>query len=137
MARLLRTTTALAGAALIGYGIYGLLHDPYITDPLDVLVWAVGGLLWHDALWAPLVCLVGAYLARGPVLRGWLIVAAALMAVGLPAVLRSGEDHGNSSLLPLDYLRNLLVVLAASAVLALSAAGIRRWLRRHHRHRVE
>ncbi|MFF3597160.1 hypothetical protein [Kitasatospora indigofera] len=133
MARLLRTGTALAGLALMAYGLYGLLDDRYITDPLDVLVWAVGGLVLHDGLWVPLVCLVGARFARGPVLRAWLIVAAALTAVGLPAVLRAGDDHGNPTLLPLPYLRNYLLTLAATAAVALlgaAAVAVRRRRRR-------
>ncbi|MET9612150.1 hypothetical protein [Kitasatospora indigofera] len=123
MARLLRTGTTLAGLALMAYGLYGLLNDRYITDPPDVLVWAVGGLVLHDGLWVPLVCLAGARFARGPVLRTWLIVAAALTAVGLPAVLRAGDDHGNPTLLPLPYLRNYLLTLAATAAVALLGAA--------------
>ncbi|MEV6207873.1 hypothetical protein [Kitasatospora sp. NPDC051914] len=130
MAAWLRGTVLVAGLALIGYGVYGLLNDPYITAPVDVLVWAVGGLLLHDGLWVPLLCLVGAYAARGPVLRGWLVVAAAVTAVGLPAVLRADDDHGNPSVLPLPYLRNWLLVLAATAVLALAVGLVRRWRRR-------
>ncbi|MFE2728661.1 hypothetical protein [Kitasatospora sp. NPDC059327] len=126
----IRATLLTAGLALIGYGLYGMLGDPYLTDPSEVLVWAVGGLVIHDGLWVPLVCLLGASLVRGPVLRGWLVVAAAVTAVGLPAVLRAGEDHGNPSLLPLPYLRNWLLVLAATAGLALLVAFAGRWRRR-------
>ncbi|WP_329493717.1 hypothetical protein [Kitasatospora herbaricolor] len=129
MARFLRLGTALAGIALMAYGLYGLLNDHYITDPADVLVWAVGGLVLHDGLWVPLVCLAGSRFARGPVLRAWLIVAAALTAVGLPAVLRAGDDHGNPTLLPLPYLRNYLLTLAVTAAVALfgvAAAAVRR-----------
>ncbi|MCX5214410.1 hypothetical protein OG689_34995 [Kitasatospora sp. NBC_00240] len=133
MTRFLRLGTALAGIALMGYGLYGLLNDHYITGPSDVLVWAVGGLVLHDGLWVPAVCLAGARFARGRVLRAWLIVAAALSAVGLPAVLRAGTDNGNPTLLPLPYLRNYLLVLAATAAVALlgvAAAAVRRRGRR-------
>ncbi|WP_063752847.1 hypothetical protein [Streptomyces sp. NRRL S-350] len=133
-ARWLRAALLLGGLALTAYGLSGLLTDSYVTDPFGVLVWALGAALLHDGLWAPLVCLVGAHLARGPVLRGWLVVAAAVSAVGLPAVLRGGEDHGNPSVLPLPYLRNWLLVLAATAGLALLLA-LARWWRRHRRHR--
>ncbi|WP_371477482.1 hypothetical protein [Kitasatospora sp. NBC_00315] len=124
-ARVLRLLTALGGIALMAYGSYGLLHDHYVTDPADVLWWALGGLVLHDGLWLPLVCLVGARVAGGPVLRAWLIVAATLTAVGLPAVLRAGPDRGNPTLLPLPYLRNLLLLLAATALVALVLAGAR------------
>ncbi|MFD0352039.1 hypothetical protein ACFQ0M_49615 [Kitasatospora aburaviensis] len=114
MARWLRGIVLLGGLALTGYGVYGFLNDPYITAPWDVLVWAGGGLVLHDGFWVPLSCLVGASVARGPVLRGWLVVAAAVTAVGLPAVLHAGEDHGNPTVLPLPYLRNWLLVLGAT-----------------------
>ncbi|WP_354637454.1 hypothetical protein [Kitasatospora camelliae] len=130
MATWLRGAALVAGLALTGYGLYGLLNDPYLTDPVDVLVWAVGGLVLHDGLWVALLCLIGAYLARDAVLRGWLIVAAAVTAVGLPAVPRAGDDHGNPSVLALPYLRNWLLVLAATAALALLIALALRWRHR-------
>ncbi|MER7579688.1 hypothetical protein [Kitasatospora sp. NPDC097691] len=125
-----RALLMAAGLATIGYGLSGLLGDPYITDPLDILAWAIGALVLHDGLWVPLVCLLGASLVRGPVLRGWLVVAAAVTAVGLPAVLRADDDHGNPSVLPLPYLRNWLLVLAATAGVALLVAFVGRWRRR-------
>lgn len=113
--RTLRTGLALLGVGVIAYGVYGLLHDPFIRDPLGVVFWGFGGLVLHDGLWLPLVLLAGAVLTRRPLPRGGLVVAAALTAVGLPAVLRAGVDHGNTSLLPLPYLRNWLLLLAMVA----------------------
>ncbi|WP_043175971.1 hypothetical protein [Streptomyces sp. NRRL B-24484] len=129
MTTAVRALVLTAGLALIGYGLHGLLGDPYITDPVDVLVWGVGGLVIHDGLWVPLVCLLGVFLVRRPLLRGWLVVAAAVTAVGLPAVLRAGDDGGNPSVLPLPYLRNWLLVLAATAGVALLVAFVGRWRR--------
>ncbi|GAA2252996.1 MULTISPECIES: hypothetical protein [Kitasatospora] len=128
--RTFRVVTALAGTGLIGYGVYGLLHDSYITDPLDVLVWLFGGLLIHDGLWVPVLCALGAGFVRGPVLRGWLIVAAAVTAVALPPLLRDGRNNGNASLLPLPYLRNWLLALAVTAVAAAVTALVSRTRRR-------
>ncbi|WP_035844917.1 hypothetical protein [Kitasatospora azatica] len=128
--RVLRAATGLAGVGLIGYGLYGLLHDSYITDPTDVLWWAVGGLILHDGLWLPLVCLLGAVAARSTPVRSGLILAAAVTAVALPAVLRAGENHGNPSVLALPYLRNWLLTLAAIAVLSTVWALLRRRTRR-------
>ncbi|MFE0464955.1 hypothetical protein ACFW1A_37450 [Kitasatospora sp. NPDC058965] len=115
--RALRVATALAGVGLIGYGIHGLLHDSYITDPTDILWWAAGGLVLHDGLWLPLVCLLGLAAARTTPVRSGLVLAAAVTAVALPAVLRAGDDHGNPTVLALPYLRNWLLTLAAVAVL--------------------
>ncbi|WP_063770053.1 hypothetical protein [Streptacidiphilus melanogenes] len=128
MLRTLRTGLALVGVGVIGYGIYGLLHDPYIRDPADVLVWGLGGLVLHDGVWLPLVLLAGMVLSRTtllrrPLLRGGLVVAAALTAVGLPAVLRAGVDRGNATLLPLPYLHNWLLLLGVvAAVVAVLTA---------------
>ncbi len=124
--RTLRAATALGGTGLIGYGIYGLLHDSYITDPLDILRWAVGGLLLHDGLWVPLVCLFSVLLTRSTPVRTGLIVAAALTAVALPAVLRADDHNGNPSVLPLPYLRNWLLALATIAVLTTAWALLHR-----------
>ncbi|PBC71030.1 hypothetical protein BX265_5598 [Streptomyces sp. TLI_235] len=131
MRRVLRTAAVAAGAAMIGYGVYGLLAEPYIGDPLGVLRWAVGGLLLHDGLWLPLVCAAGAVAVRGTAVRAALAVAAAVTAVALPVVLRANDDHGNPSVLPLPYLRNWLLTLAVIA-LATTAAAL---LRRHRRRR--
>ncbi|MFD9128202.1 hypothetical protein [Kitasatospora sp. NPDC059571] len=128
--RLVRAAGALGGAAMIGYGIAGLLQDRYESDPLSVLWWAVGGLLLHDGLWVPLVCLAGASFARSTPVRSGLVVAAALTAVGLPSVLRAGDDHGNPTVLPLPYLRNWLLLLAAVAAATAGWAVARRWARR-------
>jgi hypothetical protein len=118
----LRLLLAAGGAALIGWGVYGMLHDAYIRDPKDVLIWALSGLVIHDALWMPLVLLVGAPLGRLRVLRGGLMVAVTLTAVAVPAVLRVGQNHGNSTLLPLPYVHNLQVVLEVVGALTLVAA---------------
>ncbi|MFC5906565.1 hypothetical protein [Streptacidiphilus monticola] len=134
-----RATRALlggAGVALLGFGVHGLLTDAQIHDPVDVALWGLGALVLHDGLWLPAVCVVGALLTRRhPLLRGALLVAASLLAVGLPAVLRAGTDHGNASLLPLPYLRNLLVLVGGVGVVAAvpaaaSAAARRRAARR-------
>ncbi|MEV7597193.1 hypothetical protein AB0O91_07340 [Kitasatospora sp. NPDC089797] len=123
MIRVLRAAALSAGLAATGFGLYGLLSDPFVTAPAGVLWWAVGALVLHDGLWLPVVCLTGALVAaagpeRPAVLRGWLIVAAAVTAVGLPAVALAGRNTGNPTLLPSPYLRNWLLLLAGTAALA-------------------
>ncbi|RKE23002.1 hypothetical protein [Streptomyces sp. TLI_171] len=130
--RVVRVTLALGGLALLGCGLVGLLTDPYVTEPLPVLLWAAGLVVVHDGLWLPLVCAVGAAAVRRPLLRGWLLVAAAVSTVAVPAVLRSGDDRGNPTLLPLPYLRNWLLFLAATALAAALLALAARVRRRPH-----
>jgi hypothetical protein len=124
--RTLRLLLVLAGLALTGFGLHGLLTDRFLTDPTGVLEWAVGGLLLHDGLFVPLACLLGATLARSTPVRTGLIVATAVTAVALPAVLRAGDDHGNPTVLALPYLRNWLLVLAAIAAATAAWALLRR-----------
>ncbi|WP_280722631.1 hypothetical protein [Kitasatospora sp. MAA4] len=132
----MRTTRALlvlAGLALTGCGLYGIATDPYIDlaqHPFDILRWAIGGLVLHDGLWVPLACLAGVTLARSTPVRTGLILAAAVTAVALPAVLRAGHHNGNPTVLPLPYLRNWLLTLAAIALLTTTWA-----LLHHHRKR--
>ncbi|RAJ45408.1 hypothetical protein K353_00906 [Kitasatospora sp. SolWspMP-SS2h] len=131
--RIFRGALLLGGLALLACGLTGLLTDPYVTGPLGVLLWAAGLLVLHDGLWLPLVCAVGAAVAGRPVLRGWLVVVAAVGAVAVPAVLRAGDDHGNPTLLPLPYLRNWLLFLAVGAAVAALTAVVRRGVRRARR----
>jgi hypothetical protein len=119
----LRALIGAGGLVLMGVGV-SLLLD--VRDLTDVLIWLGGAVVLHDALIAPLVLLVGLVVVRGGVrgpVRGGLLVAGALTAVALPVLLRPGP-RANSSVLPLDYSRNWLLLLAAVAtVTALVLAG--------------
>jgi hypothetical protein len=133
MMRTCRALMALLGTGVIGYGLYGLLTDPQIDDPLSILVWATGAVALHDGLWLPVVCVIGALVAHDIVLRSGLIVAASLTIVGLPAVLREDSDQGNPTLLPLPYQRNLLLLLGCCAVITLTIWAVRRTRSRRSR----
>ncbi|MEV7155372.1 hypothetical protein AB0N77_12265 [Streptomyces misionensis] len=141
-----RVLAGAAGVALMGTGV-SLLLDVRLTG---VLAWLGAALLVHDVLIAPLVLLAGLALTRvgargarggvrGPV-RGALLVAGALTAVALPPLLRPGAP-ANSSVVPLDYLRNWLLALAVTAALTtalivarrLAPRGVRRLVRRLRR----
>ena len=126
-----RLALVVAGLSLLVFGIQGLLDEPYLTGRrLEVLLWAVGGIVLHDGVWMPLVLTAGLLLGRvvPPWVRGalaaGLMTAAALTAVGLPAVVREDDHNGNPTLLPLPYLRNWLLLLAAVAAGTAVAAGV-------------
>ncbi len=99
-------------------------------------VWLVAGVLTHDLVLIPLLAATGWLLARAvpapvrPVLRGGLLIAAAITLVALP-VLSGKGDPSNASLTPLDYPRNLAIVLAAIAAGTTVAALVQ--IRRTHR----
>ncbi len=121
----MRTLLGVLGGAGMALGVWLLLG---VRDPLDVAVWLAGALVLHDGLVAPLVLgtglLLGGLRARGAV-RGALIVAGSLTAVALPVLLRPGAP-ANSSVLPLDYLRNWAGVMAAIGVFVVGAAVLGR-----------
>jgi hypothetical protein len=115
-----RLAIAAAGFAMLGIGAVGLLTHTSDTHPAAWLRWLIGAALFHDLLLAPFVTLVGGLVlrvvpppARAAVQAG-LIVTGAVLIVGLVAILGPGRHHyhDNTSLLPLPYLRNLLIVLA-------------------------
>jgi hypothetical protein len=127
-------STAL-GAAIAGFGTWGLLsnlHGAALESWLKVFA---GGLVAHDALFAPLV-IVGSVLlvrvvparVRAPV-QGAMIVSGALVAVAIPVVGGFGRQATNPSLLPSHhYAAHLLVVLAAVWAIAaiVAVAELRR-----------
>ncbi|MEU3777906.1 hypothetical protein AB0F11_32875 [Streptomyces sp. NPDC032472] len=119
------------GLVLAGRGGWLLLQQP---EPWRIAVWLGGAVVVHDALVAPLVIAVAALAAaaglrlRG-VPRGALVVAGSLTAIALPPLLRPG-GVANPTVLPLDYLRNWLLAMAAVALLTAACAGVRAVLRR-------
>ncbi|WP_236246226.1 hypothetical protein [Streptomyces sp. CC210A] len=117
-----RWVLGTAGVALMGVGAW-LLADT--RTPWDVVVWLGGAVVLHDAVVAPLVLGLGLLVARTGtargVVRGALVVAGGLTLVALP-VLLAPRRPSNPSVLPLDYTRNWLLLLAAVAVGALLVA---------------
>ncbi|MEU8433529.1 hypothetical protein AB0F18_11520 [Streptomyces sp. NPDC029216] len=118
------------GLTLAGWGGWLLLRQP---GPWRIAVWLGGAVVVHDALVAPLVLAIAALAAaaglrlRG-VPRGALLVAGSLTAIALPPLLRPG-GVANPTVLPLDYLRNWLLAMAAVALLTAVGAGARAVLR--------
>jgi hypothetical protein len=114
----------IAGMALSAYGLVGLLGDAAIGDTRSWLTYFVGGLLAHDLVWAPLVLIGSVVVVRvvptrvRPVVQGALIVTGTVLLVAYPVLNGSGRLANNPSILPLDYPRNLLIVLAAVWVVA-------------------
>ncbi|MFI8320284.1 hypothetical protein [Streptomyces sp. NPDC085529] len=120
------------GLVLIGIGAWRVADQP---DPLGVLVWLAGAVVLHDGIIAPLVLAVGLLLVGRHdrrVLRGALVVAGSLVLITLPLLVRPGEPP-NPSALPLPYGRNLVIVLAAVAVVTGAVILVRRRGRRPQR----
>ena len=125
----MRIVTGALGIVLMAVGAVLLATGGQIKD---VALWLAGAVVLHDGIIAPLVLGIGLLLAAVPArgaVRGALVVAGCLTMVALPVLLRPGRPT-NPSALPLDYLRNWLLVLAAVAVLTAVLLLARRLLRR-------
>ncbi|GLZ09520.1 hypothetical protein Acsp03_69860 [Actinomadura sp. NBRC 104412] len=118
-----RLAAYAAGVAFIALGVWGIVIGSD-TNPPGWAVWFAGAVVAHDGVLAPCVLLVGALTTRLPAsyrrrVQHTLLVAGAVSLMALPFVLGYGRRADNPSILPLPYGRNLLVVLAAIAVIAL------------------
>ncbi|MFI1101798.1 hypothetical protein [Streptomyces melanogenes] len=128
-----RYAVGALGLVLMGLGVSLV----WAQSPWDVAVWLVGSIVLHDGLIAPLVLLVGAGVAlaglgvRGP-LRAALVTAGCLTAIALPVILRPGP-YTNATVLPLDYVRNWLVLLGVVGFGAVLVVAVKRVRARRHR----
>lgn len=124
----MRIVAGVLGLALMAVGATLLLTGGQLKD---VALWLAGAIVLHDGIIAPLVLGVGLLLAAVPArgtVRGALVVAGCLTMIALPPLLRPGAPT-NPSALPLDYLRNWLLLLAAVAVVTGVVPAVR-WLLR-------
>jgi hypothetical protein len=136
-----RWWTGLAVGAAVGlFGLVGLLKDAAKTMPLVWLRWLVGLLLVHDLVVAPLLHLIGRRLRdqapdawRWPLQLG-LVTSGVLVLTGVPVLYGVGRSTqpGNASVLPGNYLRALVGVLAL-VWLAVLALGLPRSVTRTSR----
>ncbi|MFI8276704.1 hypothetical protein ACIGBH_17670 [Streptomyces sp. NPDC085929] len=125
-----RYAVAGLGLALMGLGGALLIQQP---SPWRIALWLAGAVVVHDGLIAPLVIAVAVLAgAAGLRLRGTpraaLVVAGSLTAIALPPLLRPG-GAAHPTVVPLDYLRNWLLTMAAIAVAAGLWTGTRAALR--------
>lgn len=94
----------------------------------EVVLWLAGAIVLHDGLIAPLVLGLGLLLAAVPArgtVRAGVIVAGSLTLVALPLMLRPGTAP-NPTALPLDYVRNWLVLMGVVALGTGAVLGVRR-----------
>ena len=119
---------AIAGWAVIGYGVAGLIRDASSTNPSRWVLWFLGAALVHDLLIAPMVFLIGSVLARRApkkaraLLQAGLIASALVLLSSIPVLLGFGDNPDDPSTLPNDYRAGLLSVLAAIWIIVLAAA---------------
>lgn len=139
--RISRWTVGAVGVGAMAWAAWLVLTGGAATDPVAVAIWLVGGLVVHDAVLAPLVLALGWVAAR--VLPPWLrapvqlgaLVGGVVALASVPLLLGKGRRPDNPSANPLDYSRNLLIVLTAIALVC-AAWALLRW-RRERRTRAQ
>ena len=124
--------SAVAGWALIGWGVRGALHHHIDTRPAELARFFFGGVVLHDLVLVPLVLIAGVVLGRTVRSRWKAPVQAALIISGCAALFAWPEVRGyarvlhNPSSLPHNYTAGLLVVVAVVWVGSLALALVRR-----------
>ncbi|MGC4111494.1 MAG: hypothetical protein QM747_13945 [Nocardioides sp.] len=121
-----RIALGLAGLAAAAYGVLRLWQLG--TDNLvDSATWLVGGVVLHDAVFAPVVIVVSLVAVRlapprllAPVTVA-LVVLVPVTLLGVPELGRFGDDPRNATLLDRHYWAGWSVLVAV--VLAAVAAG--------------
>jgi hypothetical protein len=129
----------VAGWAVIGSAVVGMVADAPDTHPVNFLLYFAGGAFVHDLVLAPIVLAIGWLVIRRlpaqeqPVIAGALIVMGTVSLYAYPFVRGYGRDPSNASLLPNRYGAALAAVLAAVAVLAVAVVVVTRHLRHRFR----
>ena len=124
--------SAIAGWALIAWGVRGALHHHVDTRPAELARFFFGGVVLHDLVLVPLVLIAGVALGRTVRGRWKAPVQAALIISGCAALFAWPEvrDYArvlhNPSSLPHNYTANLLVVVVAVWVGTAAVALARR-----------
>jgi hypothetical protein len=113
--------SSVAGWAIIGWGLRGVLHHQIDTRPAELLRFFTVGVLTHDLLFAPLVLAAGLAVARAVPGRWRALVQAGLIISGVVALFAYPEVRGyarvlhNPTSLPHNYAAHLAAVVTAVA----------------------
>jgi hypothetical protein len=125
-------TLGAVGWSVMAFGVWSLWHDAGRTHPGEWIKWFAGAALVHDFVVAPIVFVIAIGLGKTLAQRFRRAVQFALVATGIfaliswPFVRGYGRSPANPSILPNNYARGLLIVLAV--VWALTAiALVRAW----------
>jgi len=114
------------GWLVIVIGIRMGLHDRELK-PGVLLKWVAGGLVLHDAVWLPLVAVVGAAIAfvvrrRVQLVVAWaLATSAVLTLIAWPFVRGYGRRPDVPSALQRNYAHGLVVYIALTWMVAIAA----------------
>ncbi len=128
----IRVSLVIVGLVAIGIAVVGAIADPGLNQA-GALAFLLGVLITHDLVALPLAITVGALLSRRlvrwarPWVLGGLFASAVVTVLAIPLLIGTGRRADNRSRLPLDYPRNLLVVLVVIWTVVVAGCLISRW----------
>jgi hypothetical protein len=126
-----RIILAVAGIALLAFGVFRLLSEIPTHSLLILAVWLAAALVLHDAVLAPSEVGVGWLLRRYVPDRGRRYVQVALIMIALvtliaiPMIFLRGSQPAAKALLLRNYGVNLIVIIGILAVVSLILYAVR------------
>jgi hypothetical protein len=126
-----RIILAVAGIALLGFGVFRLLSEIPTHSLLILAVWLVAALVLHDALLAPSVVGVGWLLRRYVPDRGRryvqvaLIMIAFVTLIAIPMIFLRGSQPAAKALLLRNYGVNLIIIIGILGMVSLILYAVR------------
>jgi hypothetical protein len=125
-------SSLVIGVGIMAVAVVGMLDNVWLQDrPLVVARWVIATALVHDLVLAPMVTVAALVVARflhppwrGPVSAA-LVLSALLVGFSYPLLRGFGRRESNPSILPLDYQRNVVVLLVTVWVVAAVVVGVR------------
>lgn len=130
---IIRVLLIAGGLGFLGLGGLVLLLDVNPARYRGIALWFAGAIVVHDAIIAPGVFVAGIVLRRlGRRLPGAILVIiqvalvplAILTAIVVPEILKKQIGSANPTILPLDYLPNLLGLSLAVGIATLAAITV-------------
>ncbi|MGV1036499.1 MAG: hypothetical protein ACOYD0_05675 [Candidatus Nanopelagicales bacterium] len=118
-----RISLIAMGLLLFALGAYNLFDQVPLKALPNLIVWLAAGVVVHDVVIAAGVATAGWAISRAvpakfrASVQGGLIVAGVVAIMAIPVVIGAGRTPANPSLLPLDYGRNLVIILVVIAVI--------------------
>jgi len=126
-----RIILAVAGIALLAFGVFRLLSEIPTHSLLMLAVWLVAALVLHDALLAPSVVGLGWLLRRYVPDRGRhyvqvaLIMIALVTLIAIPMIFLRGSQPAAKALLLRNYGANLIVIIGILTVASVILYAVR------------
>lgn len=119
------------GAGVVAFGLIGAWTDRADTHPIELAIWLAAAGIVHDAILAPAFVVAAVLTGRLPAwmrvpVRLALALTALLTVLAWPLVRGWGRVASDPSVLPLDYGRNLAVVVAAIWLVTAAFLVVRR-----------